>query len=105
MSYNRGRAYALATTSKYLNELLPLRARIWRAINYIRYCTHGEINYLEAIKIWDGGVLSILGFLAVTPISLSLALKDQIQGKVNKTHREFLAAKKSVKIDIQILRK
>jgi glycosyltransferase involved in cell wall biosynthesis len=104
MEYNRGKAFSLAITQKYQKELLPLRERIQRAINYIRYCIHGEMDYIEAIKMWRGGILTNLGFLVITPISISLALKDQIQGKVRKTHREFLAAKQSVQIDIRVLR-
>lgn len=104
MEYNRGKAFSLAITQKYQKKLLPLWARIQRTINYIRYCVHGEINYVEAIKMWQGGILTILGFLAITPISLLLALKDKIQGKVRKTHREFLVAKQSVQIDIRALR-
>lgn len=105
MEYNRGRAYALAITRKYQKKLLSMRARILRSINYIRYCIHGDINYHEAMRIWQGGISTIFGFLAIIPISLSLALKDQIQGKVRKTHREFLVAQQFVEIDIRILRK
>jgi len=105
MEYNRGRAYALAISREHQISLLTRRARIWRAINYIRYCTHGEIGFYEAMKIWRAEILSILGFLVITPVSLSLALKDQAQGKVRKTHREFLVALQSVEIDVRILNK
>jgi glycosyltransferase involved in cell wall biosynthesis len=84
MEYNRGRAYALAITRKYQNNLLPLRARILRTINYIRYCFHEDIRLIEAVRIWRGGIASTFGFIAIAPLSLSLAIKDQIQGQGSK---------------------
>lgn len=103
MEYSRGRAYALAVTRKYQQHILPLRARVWRAINYIRYCFHGEINFIEAMRIWRGGIGSTLGFVVIAPFSVLLAIKDQIQGKVRKTHREFLAAERAVEINTRRL--
>lgn len=37
------------------------------------------------------------------PFAYSLAIKDLMQGKVRKTHREFQVATEVVKIDVQVL--
>jgi glycosyltransferase involved in cell wall biosynthesis len=92
MSYNRGRAHALAATR---NNLIGYRRSpkvlAWRLITYIRYCIHGDMTFGQAIKLW-GGNSDHLSFYLAFPFALVLALKDRWQGKVRKTHLEFLSA-------------
>ncbi len=45
----------------------------------------------------------MLVLIAILPVSELLALKDRLQGKVRKTHREFLAAQTKVKIETERL--
>jgi glycosyltransferase involved in cell wall biosynthesis len=98
MEYNRGRAYALAISEHNL-RMYPrrVRSRLWKLINYIRYSLHGEIDMHEAIKLW-GNNSSLFSFILILPISYLFVLKDRAQGKVRKTHREFLAAQNRVVI-------
>lgn len=93
MEYNRGRAYALALSRKYLSEQNSnIKDRIWRFITYLRYCIHGDITLTHALEMWAGGMNAILAALFALPIASALALKDYAQGKVKKTHRDFLRA-------------
>jgi glycosyltransferase involved in cell wall biosynthesis len=98
MEYNRGRAYALAISENNL-RMYPRRplSRLWKLINYIRYSMHGEIEPRGAIKLW-GENSSLFAFFLVLPIAYLFSLKDRAQGKVRKTHREFLAAQRRVVI-------
>lgn len=105
MSYNRGRAYALAATTKNLKPNLHKRTwglRTWHLITFIRYSLHGEIALKEARCLWEwplGPLVFELAFLA----AFILAFKDRLQGKVRMTHRDFLAARDAVNIKIELL--
>lgn len=92
MSYNRGHAHAIALTSPYLAPFLNQKERLKRAVNYLRYSRHGEIPFGDALRLWQADGRQIALFLALWPTAQALALKDQLQGKVRKTHRDFLAA-------------
>lgn len=103
MSYNRGKAYAMASSRKIAASLAGRRARLWRAINYLRYCIHGDISFLQALTIWGASTNERLLFTTLLPFSGILALKDKLQGKVVKTHREFSYAQAKVKIKTEKL--
>lgn len=103
MSYSRGRAYALAVTKNYVDKITT-KNRIWRMINYIRYSIHGEIEILAALHLWQAGIWAKITFLILSPLAVSLAMKDRLQGKVRKTHREFSVAKDVVEIEFYILK-
>jgi hypothetical protein len=92
MSYNRGHAHAIVQTKDYTTVFLSRSQRLRRAVNYLRYCRHGEIPLRQAFTLWRASWRDILLFLAVWPVSQALAIKDQLQGKVRKTHRDFWAA-------------
>ena len=103
MSYNRGRAYALAATVRNLRHYRrSLTVRTWRLITYIRYCLHGEIKLGRAIDLW-GRNSTLSTFLLALPFAWALALKDRLQGKVKTTHREFLNAQATARITVQFL--
>lgn len=98
MEYCRGRAYAMATSERNLRIYQRrLTARLWKLITYIRYCIHGEINFREQMHLWAGNSSWTL-FLLMWPVGCLLALKDELQGKVRKTHREFVVAQNVVNI-------
>jgi len=103
MSYNRGNAYAMALSRENAEGLLDKMARLRRAINYLRYCKHGEIPFVQALRLWQAKWADVLVLIAILPVSELLALKDRLQGKVRKTHREFLAAQTKVKIETERL--
>jgi glycosyltransferase involved in cell wall biosynthesis len=92
MSYNRGHAHALALAKERASPFTSRKERLRRNVNYIRYCRHGEIPWRESLRLYKAGKRDILMLMAVWPASQALALKDHLQGKVRKTHRDFLAA-------------
>lgn len=105
MSYNRGRAFSLATTTHNLRMYRQSwRTRLWRLITFIRYSLHGEIAPSEARRLW-GDNTSTLSFWTTFPVALVLAMKDRLQGKVRMTHREFLAGKDTSHYSIEVLSK
>lgn len=103
MEYNRGKAYALAISKNILKGRISLKDRLWRMVTYIRYCIHGEIDLREALRAWQPGIISMAVFLIIFPVAYILVTKDRIQGKVRKTHREYIVALDEVEIDHQIL--
>ena len=105
MEYNRGKAYATAVTLKYNREDRSLSKKIYRAINFLRYSIHGDIGLINALKLWSRNSGRIFGLIPFVLPAYALALKDIMQGKVRKTHRQFLKAKELVNIDIQVLRR
>lgn len=92
MSYNRGHAYAVAMTNETTKTFLSAAQWLKRAINYLRYCRHGDIPLFQAFELWGGGTRGRFVLITLWPISQLLALKDSLQGKVRKTHLEFLVA-------------
>ena len=92
MSYNRGHAHAIAVTNPYTTPFINRKERLQRAINFLRYCRHGDISWREALQLWGAAGRDTLLLLSLLPIAEALALKDQLQGKVRKTHRDFLTA-------------
>ncbi|MEO1903428.1 MAG: glycosyltransferase family 2 protein [Alcanivorax sp.] len=92
MSYNRGHAHAIALTKPYVAPFLDHKERLKRAVNYLRYSKHGEISMRETIQLWQADRFEIALLLSLWPVALALALKDELQGKVRKTHRDFRAA-------------
>lgn len=102
MEYCRGKAYAMAILRKNLKTYPKnLKSQLWDLITFIRYCIHGEIGLGNAIQLWGQNSSTGL-FLMMFPFALLLALKDVLQGKVRKTHRDFDLANKSVEVTVDI---
>ena len=101
MEYNRGRAYAMALSRK---NLAYKRHGSWQLITFLRYCIHGDISVLEVINMWReaGGNAALLLFFY--PAACLLAMKDEFQSKVRKTHLQYLQAAKFVKISVEELK-
>lgn len=102
MSYNRGRAYALAQTAQAFKSYpSPLRERWWQQVTFLRYALHGELGLRETLRLWRAGIVCLV------PLSYAaaylLVFRDALQGKVRKTHREFLAAREGATITAQRL--
>lgn len=104
MEYNRGKAYAAAVTWKYDQARLSWANKAFRRINFLRYAFHGDIGLVKAFKLWSENSGRIFGLIPCLLPAYALAMKDQMQGKVRKSHLEFLAANKVVRIDVQVLR-
>lgn len=103
MSYNRGRAYALAETVYNLRSYHRVWIlRVWRLITFIRYSLHGEIELAQARRMWGANSFGWAFWLAC-PLACGLAFKDRMQGKVRRTHREFIAAKVDTRYTVEIL--
>lgn len=103
MAYNRGNAYAMAMSRETSATLLNRKELLLRAINYLRYGRHGDIPLRKAISLWQVHGVDVWLLLTVWPLSGLLALKDWLQGKVRKTHLEFIAAQVKVEIDVKRL--
>ena len=103
MAYNRGRAYSLAITVRNLEHYeRGLRYRTWQLITFIRYCIHGEISFASAWNLWSGNT-NLFVYIWAMPFAWILAVKDCLQGKVIKTHREFNAAKTRAEFTVEVL--
>lgn len=103
MEYCRGKAYGIAIAENIASRYKKkLTRRLWKAITYFRYCIHGEIGVSKAMKLWDGNLNPVV-YLSMYPFGLLLAIKDVMQGKVRKTHREFDQARKNVSITVETL--
>jgi glycosyltransferase involved in cell wall biosynthesis len=101
--YCRGRAYAMATSERNLRKYpRSLKTRLWRLMTFIRCSVHGEIGPKDQMRLWGENTPLFLWALLWSPAWL-LALKDRLQGKVRRTHREFEAANKVVTITAQRL--
>ena len=104
MEYNRGKAYAVAVTWKYDQAGLSSGKKVFRRINFLRYGFHGDIGLVEAFKLWSENAGRAFELIPCLLPAYALAMKDVMQGKVRKTHREFLVANEVVKIDVHVLR-
>jgi glycosyltransferase involved in cell wall biosynthesis len=103
MEYNRGRAYSMATTIRNLRSYVtPRKKNIINIINFIRYSIHGDLSISEARKLW-GDNPGVLLYWIVLPLAYAFAIKDQLQGKVRKTHLQFLAATNSARLEVEVL--
>jgi len=100
MEYCRGKAYAIPiikkNTSKYNSGFTK---EIWQTITYMRYCIHGEIEFKD-MKNLSSDCFSKYRIFFLYIFSLLLAIGDNCQGKVKKTHIDF---NNSRKIEIQRL--
>lgn len=98
--YCRGRAYAMAISEGNLRTYKrPLSERLWRLTTFIRHSLHGEIATSRQLDLWRGNT-SLLWYACAYPFAWALAKKDELQGKVRKTHREFLEATQNVEIRV-----
>lgn len=98
MEYCRGRAYAIAAIEKNLKKYpQPLTTKLWSLITFLRCAIHGELGFLESVRLW-GTNSPLIVILMMCPIALMFAIKDVLQRKVRKTHREFDVAAKSVMV-------
>lgn len=100
MEYCRGRSYAIAVAEQNLKQYRKkVTTTMWSLITFIRCCIHAELSYLESIRLW-GANSSHLLFLLMTPIAFGFSIKDTVQRKVKKTHREFDVANKTVIVKV-----
>lgn len=89
MKYNKGMAYAKAVIENNLkNYNFGKKEKIKNIVNYIRYAIHGEMSVKEIFEIWGDNSKSYILILCL-PLSIILVIKDILQRKVVKTHREY----------------
>lgn len=89
MSYNRGRAHALALTSRHLRHYpKPFRTQWWRLTTFIRYAIHGELGMRNSRRLWADNPAAAY-FWGTYPFAALLALRDRLRGKVVRSHRLF----------------
>jgi len=103
LEYTRGMAYSISIAE---DELSFVRRNFLMKCNlivrYWRYCFHGEIEVKKAKKMWCVTRNNSWTML-FWPISFLYVIKDLVQRKVVKTHRDFEKAKASAKIKVVIL--
>lgn len=98
MSFNRGRAHALAISKPYQVELLSTKEKIWRAIIFLRYSYHGDIKFKDAISLWRGNIFDRAQLYLLLPFALLFIIKDIAKKVVIKTHIEFESSNSTVSI-------
>ena len=101
MQYSRGRAYALGGNYRFVSQSLGLKGKVIRAINFIRYCVHGDIQFTIAYRIWTGGIFSHCLLIPALLPAIMLVIRDRVRGVVDKTHIEFEANRKSAVLSYQ----
>jgi len=94
----------MGQTNQFVYKKLSFSDKFRRAINFIRYCLHGDISIVEMLKIWNGPFLSYLLFPLSFGPSLLLALNDYRRGVVVKTHLEFKKASQNVQVTHEVLK-
>jgi glycosyltransferase involved in cell wall biosynthesis len=101
LQYCRGSAYSLARTlsvKKY--EAMSIFSKIQKVVNYFRYCSHGDIPFFEAVKIWQV-IQDKKWLICLYSIAILIVLFDLLRNKVIKTHIEFEHNKKLADINIK----
>jgi glycosyltransferase involved in cell wall biosynthesis len=89
LQYSRGSAYCIAIIETSINfAKYSIIKKIKVIINYWRYSIHGDIKFSEARRMLEPVNKNILWSL-VYIISLILCLRDNLLGKVEKTHIDF----------------
>jgi glycosyltransferase involved in cell wall biosynthesis len=89
IQYTRGSAYCIAIIETNINfAKYSIIKKIKVIINYWRYSIHGDIKFSEARSMLEPVNKNILWSL-VYIISLILCLRDNLLGKVKKTHIDF----------------
>ncbi len=105
MEYCRGRTYAIAKLEGNLRRYpKSIATRLWHLLTYQRCSIHGEIPREQALVLWEGNTPSAL-YYSLLPLAWLLAMKDRLQGKVRRTHRDFDIAARKVEISIASFRK
>ena len=96
LRYCRGYAYSLAIIRQ---NLIGSHFKLWELINFLRYSMHGEIPASDCVKLWNRTV-PIFYFILVLPITFLLVLKDNLEGKVRKTHRDFIVSRREAVLTV-----
>lgn len=105
MEYCRGRAYAISVNERNLKKYPKrLPAKLWSLITFIRCSIHGELDLQQILHLWRGNSSTVL-VLLLWPIARMFALKDSLQNKVHKTHRDFDVAAKLVTLDVKFFQR
>jgi glycosyltransferase involved in cell wall biosynthesis len=100
LQYTRGMAYGIAfaeTQDRFAKRNFRVKCKL--IIRYWRYCFHGELGLIDAKNMWVITRMNLL-LLMFYPISLLFVIKDIAFRKVEKTHRDFDAAKLNAKVRI-----
>lgn len=103
MAYNRGKAVSASITRKYSASSQKREQGFMFTVNFIRYAIHGDISIFKAVYLWQPLGFEWLKIISAVPFATLLALKDMMQGKVQKTHLEFEVAKRKAVISVRVL--
>jgi glycosyltransferase involved in cell wall biosynthesis len=103
LRYCRGSAFCIAeeeTNLKFKKYSLLQKLKI--ILNFWRYTIHGDINFLKAKKMLEPTNKNFF-YTIVYPFSYLICIRDNILGKVEKTHIEFNKNIKNTTITLEHL--
>jgi len=101
LQYCRGSAYALSkTTSLAKFKSMKIKIKILTVINYFRYCIHGDIKFIDSVKMWKVLQKNYI-FFFLLPVSYAISIRDRALKKVVKTHVEFVKNRAMAKISVK----
>ena len=101
IQYSRGSVYSIAISESEENfKNKPFFHKIKILVNYWRYCIHGQLKFSYVFSLWNVTKKNYLSIFLI-PLSFFVVFRDIILGKVEKTHIEFIAAKKSAKFHVK----
>jgi len=103
MTYCRGKAYSLSGyVSRTKGYERPFILRVWQLVTFIRYSIHGEIDTLEARRLWSNNPAAEF-YWVLFLVGLMLALRDKFKQVVVYSHREFLRAREGARVSVERL--
>ena len=103
LQYCRGSVYSISKVENEDNfKTHSFFKKIKIITNYWRYSFHGDISFWKAKKMLYATRKNIM-YILLYPLSLLICLRDNIYGKVEKTHLEFDENIRKKKIKIEYL--
>jgi hypothetical protein len=87
MEYCRGKAYSIVYAESYKYKKFELKKQMLIATNFHRYCRHGDIYLRKRNELFKEK--NIIYYISII-FGLILAIKDEMQKKVVKSHKVFL---------------
>lgn len=101
LQYCRGSAYSISATItlKRFNEM-TVKMKILTVINYFRYSIHGDIRFIDSVKMWQL-LQKHYAYCFLFLISYAVSIRDKYIKKLKKTHIEFDRNRAIAKISVK----
>lgn len=105
LQYCRGSAYSISQTINYDRyDNMSLIQKIILVIQYFRYCIHGDLGFMDSVGMWKS-LKRNYSLIIFYPISFTIAIKDILMRKVEKTHIKFNENRPVAKVSINYFNK